>query len=89
MPRINLLPWRAELRQKRKNEFLVALLGTVIALPLSAQQTFKVRLRPVPIEAATAANTTGAGEATAQLAGTIRTLRTVVGETARDRMRAI
>jgi type IV pilus assembly protein PilN len=30
MPRINLLPWRAELRQKRKQEFLVALLGTVI-----------------------------------------------------------
>jgi type IV pilus assembly protein PilN len=30
MPRINLLPWRAELRQKRKHEFLVALLGTVI-----------------------------------------------------------
>lgn len=31
MPRINLLPWRAELRQKRKKEFLVALLGAVIA----------------------------------------------------------
>jgi type IV pilus assembly protein PilN len=30
MPRINLLPWRAELRQKRKKEFLVALLGTVV-----------------------------------------------------------
>jgi type IV pilus assembly protein PilN len=30
MPRINLLPWRAELRQKRKQEFLVALLGAVI-----------------------------------------------------------
>jgi type IV pilus assembly protein PilN len=30
MPRINLLPWRAELRQKRKKEFLVALLGTVM-----------------------------------------------------------
>jgi type IV pilus assembly protein PilN len=30
MPRINLLPWRAELRQKRKQEFLVALLATVI-----------------------------------------------------------
>jgi Tfp pilus assembly protein PilN len=25
MPRINLLPWRAELRQKRKKEFMVAL----------------------------------------------------------------
>ena len=30
MPRINLLPWRSELRQKRKKEFLVALLGAVI-----------------------------------------------------------
>jgi type IV pilus assembly protein PilN len=30
MPRINLLPWRLELRQKRKKEFLVALMGTVI-----------------------------------------------------------
>jgi type IV pilus assembly protein PilN len=31
MPRINLLPWRAALRQKRKKDFLVALLGAVIA----------------------------------------------------------
>jgi type IV pilus assembly protein PilN len=30
MPRINLLPWRAELRQKRKKEFLTALLGAVL-----------------------------------------------------------
>src|SRR4051794_30360296 len=30
MPRINLLPWRAELRQKRKKEFLVALMGTIV-----------------------------------------------------------
>lgn len=30
MPRINLLPWRAEQRQKRKKEFLVALMGAVI-----------------------------------------------------------
>lgn len=30
MPMINLLPWRAELRQKRKKEFLTALLGTVL-----------------------------------------------------------
>jgi hypothetical protein len=54
---------------------VTALLGAVIALQLSAQSTFKVRLRPVPIEAATAANTTGAGEATAQLAGSKLTLR--------------
>lgn len=30
MPRINLLPWRTELRQQRKKEFLVALAGTLI-----------------------------------------------------------
>ena len=49
---------------------LTALIGAVIALQAGAQQSYKVRLRPVPIEASTAANTTGAGEATAQLAGT-------------------
>lgn len=30
MPRINLLPWREELRQKRKKEFLMALLVAVM-----------------------------------------------------------
>jgi type IV pilus assembly protein PilN len=30
MPRINLLPWRAELRQKRKKEFVVAIVGSLI-----------------------------------------------------------
>jgi type IV pilus assembly protein PilN len=30
MPRINLLPWRTELRQRRKKEFLTALLGSVL-----------------------------------------------------------
>lgn len=30
MPKINLLPWREELRQKRKKEFLAALLGAVL-----------------------------------------------------------
>ncbi len=49
---------------------LIALVGAAVALSASAQQSFKVRLRPVPIEASTAANTTGAGDATAQLAGT-------------------
>jgi type IV pilus assembly protein PilN len=29
MPRINLLPWRAELRQRRKKDFLVALAGSL------------------------------------------------------------
>jgi len=46
-----------------------------LVLPAAAQQSFKVRLRPVPIEASTAANTTGAGEATAELSGTRLTLR--------------
>src|SRR5688500_2314569 len=55
--------------------WLTALLGTVIASHAGAQLSFNVRLRPVPIEAATAANTTGAGEATAQLAGNELTLR--------------
>jgi type IV pilus assembly protein PilN len=30
MPRINLLPWRAELRQKRKKEFMTALLSAAL-----------------------------------------------------------
>ncbi len=30
MPTINLLPWRAELRQKRKKDFMLALLGTIM-----------------------------------------------------------
>ena len=54
---------------------LTAFAGAVLALQAAAQQSFKVRLRPVPIEASTAANTTGAGDATAQLAGTRLTVR--------------
>jgi type IV pilus assembly protein PilN len=34
MPRINLLPWRAELRQRRKKEFFVALAGTLVVAAL-------------------------------------------------------
>jgi hypothetical protein len=48
---------------------IAALVTATIALHAAAQQSFKIRLRPVPIEASTAANTTGAGEATARLAG--------------------
>jgi hypothetical protein len=48
---------------------LAALVGATLALQAGAQQNFKVRLRPVPIEASIAASTTGAGEATAELAG--------------------
>jgi hypothetical protein len=52
-----------------------ALAVAALAFAAAAQQSFKVRLRPVPIEASTAANTTGAGEAFAELAGTRLTLR--------------
>jgi hypothetical protein len=63
-------------RKRRRIQWCAAaLLGAAIALHASAQTSFKVRLRPVPIEASTAANTIGAGEATAQLAGTRLTLR--------------
>jgi hypothetical protein len=51
------------------------LTAVALAFAAAAQQSFKVRLRPVPIEASTAANTTGAGEALAELAGTRLTLR--------------
>jgi hypothetical protein len=51
------------------------LLGAALAFGAAAQQSFKVRLRPVPIEASTAASTTGSGEATATLAGTRLTVR--------------
>jgi CHRD domain len=52
-----------------------ALVGAAFVLAAAAQQSYKVRLRPVPIEASTAANTTGAGEATAQISGSRLTLR--------------
>jgi len=39
MPRINLLPWREELRQKRKKEFLLAILGAVMIGGLGAYGT--------------------------------------------------
>jgi type IV pilus assembly protein PilN len=34
MPRINLLPWRAELRKRRRNEFFMGLGGAVLAAGL-------------------------------------------------------
>ena len=52
-----------------------AMAVAALAFAAAAQQSFKVRLRPVPIEASTAANTTGAGEAFAELAGARLTLR--------------
>jgi hypothetical protein len=51
------------------------LVAAALVFAAAAQQSFKIRLRPVPIEASTAANTTGAGEAFAELAGTRLTLR--------------
>ena len=39
MPRINLLPWREELRQKRKKEFLLAVCGAVMMGGLIAYGT--------------------------------------------------
>jgi hypothetical protein len=49
--------------------FSIAATWAALALTASAAETFKVRLRPVPIEASTAAATTGAGAATAELDG--------------------
>ena len=39
MPRINLLPWREELRQKRKKDFLMALGGAVLIAGLITMAT--------------------------------------------------
>ena len=41
MPRINLLPWREELRQKRKKEFMLAALGAVL---MGAALTFGTKV---------------------------------------------
>lgn len=54
---------------------LFSLAAGAVIFAATGQDNFKIRLRPVPIEAATAANTIGAGEATATLAGTRLTLR--------------
>lgn len=59
----------------RNGACVTAFAATVFALGAAAQQSFKVRLRPVPIEAATAAATTGAGAATAELTGRRLSLR--------------
>ncbi len=66
---------RARRTPRRGRLVWAALIGVAIALAAGAQQSFKVRLRPVPIEASTAANTTGAGDATATLAGSKLSLR--------------
>src|SRR5262245_15317770 len=41
MPRINLLPWRDELRQKRKKEFFLAILAAIL---VGAGLTFGTKL---------------------------------------------
>lgn len=50
--------------------FVTATVWTALAFTATAAETFNVRLRPVPIEASTAAVTTGAGTASAELDGT-------------------
>jgi hypothetical protein len=68
-------PVPARRRLRSLSGYSALLVIGAIALQAGAQQSFKIRLRPVPIEASTAANTIGAGEATAQLAGTKLTVR--------------
>jgi CHRD domain len=62
-------------RAARLIRWSIVLAGVTLAFGAGAQQSFKIRLRPVPIEASTAANTVGAGEANAELSGTKLTLR--------------
>ena len=59
----------------RTARLLVAVTACGIAAGANAADTFRVRLTPVPIEASTAAATTGQGSATAQLDGTKLTLK--------------
>jgi hypothetical protein len=59
----------------RGTRLLVAALACGVAAGASAADTFRIRLTPVPIEASTAAATTGQGSATAQLDGTKLTLK--------------
>ena len=59
----------------RTTRLLVALTACGVAAVGSAADTFRIRLTPVPIEASTAAATTGQGSATAQLDGTKLTLK--------------
>jgi hypothetical protein len=59
----------------RARPLLVAALACGFATGASAADTFRIRLTPVPIEASTAAATTGQGTATAQLDGTKLTLK--------------
>jgi hypothetical protein len=59
----------------RTARLLVAMIACGVAVGANAADTFRIRLTPVPIEASTAAATTGKGSATAQLDGTKLTLK--------------
>ena len=59
----------------RAARLLVAMIACGAAAGANAADTFRIRLTPVPIEASTAAATTGRGSATAQLDGTKLTLK--------------
>ncbi len=60
------------IRSRRRHARYAALLVVAALLPLAANaaENFKARLSPVPIDPATAAQTTGLGSATAELDGT-------------------
>ena len=57
-------------RAGRATRLYVAVFACAIGAGANAADTFRIRLTPVPIEASTAAATTGRGSATAQLDGT-------------------
>jgi len=59
----------------RTARLLVVTIVCGVAPGANAADTFRIRLTPVPIEASTAAATTGKGSATAQLDGTKLTLK--------------
>ena len=59
----------------RTARLLVLTIAFGVAAGANAADTFRIRLTPVPIEASTAAATTGKGSATAQLDGTKLTLK--------------
>lgn len=59
----------------RSMRSLLAASACALAAHAGAADSFRVRLTPVPIEASTAAATTGHGSATAQLDGTKLTLK--------------
>jgi hypothetical protein len=61
-------------RSQRLKRALVLGLALGVSAAATAADTFRVRLRPVPIEASTAAETTGMGSASATLDGRKLTL---------------